>query len=203
MHYFDNINSKIKNKDIFEFKYSFDDENFSFKSHHNLFSKNKVDKGSEVLLKTVISEFNLENKNILDIGCGYGVIGVVLAKLYKNSKILMSDITEQAIFIAEINTANNHVSKNTRVIKSNLFENIDKSKKFDYIITNPPIRAGKNVLNKLFYNVKEYLNKNGKFIIVIRKNHGLNSVKTYLLNNGMTVDIINKKSGYFVLVAKN
>lgn len=202
MQYFNELSKKVNSKDIFEFEYELLDKKFIFKSHQNLFSKNRVDKGSEILIETVITGFDLINKDVMDLGCGYGPIGIILAKFFSDSRICMADTTSQAIEMTKKNIYKNKIKSDVNVIKSDLFQNINKDKKFDFIITNPPIRAGKDMLKKLFYQASQHLNKEGKIIFVIRKNHGLKSIREYLESIGFKTKIINKKSGYFIVVCE-
>jgi 16S rRNA (guanine1207-N2)-methyltransferase len=140
---------------------------FTFITNAGLFSHGEADKQSLFLIKNVPIK---EAGEILDLGCGYGLIGVVFAKI-SPAKITMSDITEKAIYYAEKNTVGNGVKAS--IIKSDSFENINGP--FDIITSNPPIHAGKDVCFKLYSDAAEHLNEGGAFYIVIADKHGAKS----------------------------
>lgn len=196
-HYF--IDKEHNKDDFFIFEDSFNDLKLKFKSCDNVFSKNEIDYGTKVLLNAIIKKYILDEKNCLDLGCGLGVVSIVLSK-YFNANFVLSDITEIATKLSKENLKLNNC-KNYKIIKSNLFYNIDE--KFDYIITNPPIRAGKQLLLKLIDDSNNYLNKNGKLVLVIRKSHGEESIKKYMETKFNNVEILKRDKGFYVLKGEN
>ena len=140
-HYFindDNLKSEIKVFSVCLF-----DKTFKFKTDNGVFSKGELDFGTELLVRTVIS--NNINGNILDLGCGYGAIGIILNKVL-NIPVDMIDINKRAVHIAKMNIKDNECNKINAFV-SDGFTNIKN--KYDYIISNPPIRVGKDKLYKL------------------------------------------------------
>ena len=109
----------------------------------------------------------------------------------------MIDINDRAISLAKKNAKLNEVDVN--IFKSNIYENIDK--KYDYIITNPPIRVGKKILYEILFKAKEYLKENGKLLFVINKNGGAKSVLKDL-EKEYEVDVITKNKGFYIICAK-
>lgn len=196
-HYF--IDKEHNKDDFFIFEDSFNDLKLKFKSCDNVFSKNEIDYGTKVLLNAIIKNYILDEKNCLDLGCGLGVVSIVLSK-YFNANFVLSDITEIATKLSKENLKLNNC-KNYKIIKSNLFYNIDE--KFDFIITNPPIRAGKQLLLKLIDDSNNYLNKNGKLVLVIRKSHGEESIKKYMETKFNNVEILKRDKGFYVLKGEN
>ncbi|HAJ77818.1 MAG TPA: class I SAM-dependent methyltransferase, partial [Clostridiales bacterium] len=140
-HYF--IEKEHKDSDFFEFTWQFLNYSYIFKSCDDVFSKDNVDYGTFVLLKAIAKNATIYG-DVLDIGCGYGVIGIVLSKLYPDIKITQSDVNETALMLTRNNIKVNNVNNIKKVVKSNAYENIEEN--FDFIISNPPIKAGKKVL---------------------------------------------------------
>ena len=193
-HYFtnnENLKSEIRTID-----FSFDGYNFVFKSDNGVFSKNKIDYASLFLVKT----FFASNKNfekILDVGCGYGFIGITLSKIL-NKHVEMVDINKRAVHLCEMNIKNNKVDACVKL--SNIYENV--CDKYDLIITNPPIRAGKDVLYNFLKVGLEILNKNGELWFVISKDQGAKSVKKEM-EKISTCEIVDKSKGFYVFCIKN
>lgn len=193
-HYFSNNDDlKSKRKEVsFRFLNHID---LKFISDNGVFSKDGIDYGSRFLLEEIIKHEN--PGSLLDVGCGYGLIGITLAK-YFNIETDMIDINNRAIQLSEENIKLNQIKAN--VFESNLFESVNK--KYDLIITNPPIRAGKKVIYSLFEQAKNYLNDNGSLWIVIRKQHGAESALKYLNSVEFKVEVIEKSKGFWVIRAK-
>ncbi len=194
VHYFKDI--EHKKEDFFSFSENFLDEEIILNSCNNVFSKNEIDYGTKVLIKAVYDNFDLDGKDCLDLGCGLGVVSIVLLKKFKDAKFVLSDITDISVKLSKTNLEKNGV-KSCAIIKSDLFENVDKN--FDFIITNPPIRAGKNLLLKLIDESVNKLKDNGKLVLVIRKNHGEESIKKYMETKFNLVEILKRDKGFYVL----
>lgn len=194
-HYFTN-NENLKSE-IRSINFSFDAYNFVFKSDNGVFSKNKVDYASLFLVKTFFAINKKDFDNILDIGCGYGFIGIVLSKLLKKH-VSMYDVNKRAVHLCEMNVKLNEVDATVGV--SDVYENVVG--KYDLIITNPPIRAGKEVLMNFLKGGLEKLNKEGELWFVISKNQGAKSIKKEL-EKICTCEILDKSKGFWVISAKN
>ena len=168
------------------------DITLKFLTDNAVFSKRGLDFGTRTLLESLE---NLKGK-VLDIGCGYGPIGIYIKSKY-DTEVTMSDINKRALNLASKNCELNNVKCN--VIESDMYENI--TKKYDYIISNPPIRIGKNLLYEMLFKAKDYLNENGSLIIVVNKNQG---AKTLVkdLSETYNVSVINKNKGFYVILAK-
>ncbi|MDR2822642.1 MAG: methyltransferase [Acholeplasmatales bacterium] len=191
-HYFINdssLSSQKKRLDV-----SILGASFVFHTDLGIFSKDRIDQGTLVLLKSLKIE---ENKSILDMGCGYGVIGVYLKKLYPNCKVTMVDVVDRALALAKENSIVNNI-KDVEIINSNFFEKLNENK-FDYIISNPPIRIGKIKLFEFYASAKNHLNENGKFVIVVRKDQGALSHIKNLENIYKIINVLDKDYGYWVI----
>lgn len=167
---------------------------FCFYTDNDVFSKKGLDFGTRTLLESIdLSEIN---GKVLDLGCGYGPIGIYLA--YNKKNVDMIDINNRAIELSKKNSKINNVDVN--VFKSNMYENVHE--KYDYIISNPPIRVGKEILYDLLFNATDYLNKNGHLVIVVNKNQGAKSL-IKKLEEKYIVKIIAKNKGFFVIDCQN
>lgn len=186
-------------KEIYKFDWNIGSDKFYFYSSNSVFSKSGMDFGSMLLVETVIRENEDYDGDILDLGCGYGPIGIILAKLLNKSKVTMSDVNERALELCLINAKENKVQDRMKVIKSPAFENINES--YDMIVTNPPIRAGKDVVFSFYEGAYEHLKEGGKLYVVIQKKQGAPSTKTRLENLFGNCETADKKSGYFIFRA--
>ena len=176
-HYFSEVQDVKSSKKIIN--YEIKNENFEFLTDNGVFSKTKIDFGTDVMLQTFLNENKkLENIRILDIGCGYGVVSVVLKKFFEKTKILSTDVNERALELTKENIQKNNRTDDFEVRKSFVFDNISES--FDVILSNPPIRAGKQVIFEIYEKSFFHLNKNGEFYCVIQTKHGAKSTKKKL-----------------------
>ena len=176
-HYFSEVQDVKSVKKIIN--YEIKNEKFEFLTDNGVFSKTKVDFGTDVMLRTFLNENKkLENIRILDIGCGYGVVSVVLKRFFEKAKILSTDVNERALELTKENIQKNNRTDDFEVRKSFVFDNI--SENFDVILSNPPIRAGKQVIFEIYEKSFFHLNKNGKFYCVIQTKHGAKSTKKKL-----------------------
>ena len=171
----------------------------SFFSDNGVFSKDKLDFGSTLLLETVFEKVNKENLNILDVGCGYGFMGISLAKIMK-AQVTMCDVNKRALHLAEKNASENGVIDSVKVLESNIYSNITDI--YDLIITNPPIRAGKDVVYGILDEAREHLKVGGELWFVIRKDQGAKSTIKHLEEN-YKCEVVNKSKGFYIVKAEN
>ncbi|MDD2181468.1 MAG: methyltransferase [Bacilli bacterium] len=168
---------------------------YKFITDSGVFSKHGLDFGTRTLLEAL----NLDKikGKVLDFGCGYGPIGIYISK---NTGIVvdMLDINERSIRLSKKNARLNDVDVN--IFASDKYSNVYS--KYDFIITNPPIRVGKKVLYEILFKAKEYLNDNGQLWLVINKNQGAKTVIKDL-ENEYIVEVICKNKGFYVICATN
>ena len=163
---------------------------YAFITDNNVFSKKGLDFGTRTMLECL--DLKSINGDVLDFGCGYGPVGIYI-KSNTNSNVDMIDINERAINLAKKNAKLNNVDVN--IFESDIYSNV--SKKYDYIITNPPIRVGKEILYKILVGALDYLKENGSLIFVINKDQGAKSTMEYL-KNYYNVNILEKNKGFYV-----
>ncbi len=193
-HYF--TNSTELKSEFRTIKYNYKDYQFVFTSDNGVFSKGKIDFGSKVLVETFLDNNDKKIESILDVGCGYGYIGVVLAKVL-NVPTTLIDVNKRAVHLTEKNIKENKINACTFV--SNVYENVKE--KFDLIITNPPIRAGKRIVYDILKKAKNFLNDNGELWFVIRKEQGAKStIKD--MEELYKVDVIKRVKGFYIIRAK-
>lgn len=195
--YFENDTS-IKSK-TYIVKAKFNDVNFELESNNGVFSKDSLDFGSELLINTTLK---LDRKGTnLDLGCGIGVIGLVLSYFDKN-KYVLSDVNLTALTLAKKNADKLAVSSRVKVIESDCFSNLTRYK-FANIYLNPPIRAGKKVTYRMYDESYKYLKDGGNLYVVIRIKQGAITTYKYLENlfGYSNVSIINRKKGYQIILA--
>ncbi|MGG0719850.1 class I SAM-dependent methyltransferase [Robertmurraya massiliosenegalensis] len=168
-----------------------------FKTDNGVFSKGEVDFGSRLLVES----FQLPEieGDLLDVGCGYGPIGLSLAK-DTGRYIHMVDVNERALLLAKENAALNGVS-NVSIYESDRLMNVEH-KEFVAILTNPPIRAGKKVVHEIFEQSFSYLKEGGELWVVIQKKQGAPSAIEKISAVFGDVETVEKKKGYFILRAK-
>lgn len=187
-HYF--TNDDIKSEEI-KTKCIINEQTFYFITDNGVFSKRGLDFGTRSLLENIPID-NI-NGDVLDFGCGYGPIGIYISKNTK-SNVDMIDINERAINLAHKNALLNEV--NVNIFKSDIYENVDK--KYDYIITNPPIRVGKEILYKILFGAENYLKDNGIMYLVVNKDQGAKSLIKDLKNVYKNVEY-KKNKGFFII----
>ena len=192
-HYFsNNPTSKSEEKEI---EYYINDKKLKFIVDNGVFSKAHVDIATNFMLKTILKTETIEG-NVLDVGCGYGVIGITIKKFFENTKITMLDINERALNLAKKNVKLNNL-EDIEIVESDGLANINQD--FNIIITNPPIRAGKEVIYKIYSDSFEHLKSGGVLYLVINKKHGAPSTKKYLEELFGNCEVLDKDNGFNVI----
>lgn len=193
--YFEN-NDKLKSN-IQTIKYYFKKNTLLFDTDNGVFSKSGIDYGSNVLLQTLP---DLSEKNtLLDVGCGYGTMGLTIAKKYSDLKVDMVDVNLRAIELSKNNALKNDIH-NVDIYESSCYQNVDKV--YDVIISNPPIRAGKKIVFEILSGAYEHLVEGGELWIVIQKKQGAESSLKHLKTLFENVEVVNKDGGYWIIKSR-
>ena len=175
-----------------EAEYVYRGETLRFLTDAGVFSRGEVDFGTDVLLRALPQDLA---GRVLDLGCGWGAVGVSVGKKYPACALVMCDVNERALELARKNAAANGVKAETA--QSDGLEQVEGP--FDYILTNPPIRAGKQVIYRLFAESARKLSPEGALYIVIRKQQGAESAVKYLKTIFQQVDTVDKSGGFWVI----
>ena len=171
------------------YTYRFREREFVFETDAGVFSKGETDFGTDLLLNSLPP---LTGRT-LDLGCGFGVIGICLAATEPVEAVL-SDVNRRALALAAKNAEKNHVRAEIR--ESDGFSNL--SGLFDQIVTNPPIRTGKQQIYALFAQSAAHLKEDGRLYLVIRRQQGAESAKAYLGTLFASVETLARKKGFYV-----
>ncbi|AEC51143.1 hypothetical protein PNA2_0225 [Pyrococcus sp. NA2] len=164
---------------------------FKFITASGVFSFGKLDRGTELLIENMVLK---PNWRVLDLGCGYGPIGIVASRFV--DYVIMTDINRRAVAIAKKNLKLNNVT-NAEVRSGNLYEPVE-GEKFDSIITNPPVHAGKDILREIVINAPNYLHDGGMLQLVIKTKLGAKFIKEIMKDTFTEVVELSKGSGYRV-----
>ena len=164
-----------------------------FTTDAGVFSRDGLDKGTELLLNALPPLAG----RVLDLGCGWGAVGVSLAARYPGLDVVMTDINQRAAALARRNLAANGVR--AEVAEGDGFEAVEGP--FDAIVTNPPIRAGKAVIYGLFAQARDFLAPGGALYIVIRKQQGAPSALKFLKETYGDAEIVDRGGGFWVIRA--
>jgi 16S rRNA (guanine1207-N2)-methyltransferase len=164
-----------------------------FETDAGVFSRGELDEGTRLLLEALPERMTGE---ILDLGCGWGAIGIALAKTNPDARITMGDVNLRALELARANAARNGVSVSC-VESDGMAAFLHKP--WDAVVTNPPIRAGKQVIYRMFAEAAERLKPDGALYLVIRKQQGAESCMKYLETLFSSVQRLERSAGYWVL----
>ncbi len=194
-HYYDHDQTIASKESIISFELF--QRKISLITDNGVFSKKRVDEGSFVFLKAIIP-LSL-GKKILDLGCGYGTIGLTLALFKEEASVDLADINTRALALCKKNAQNLNLSDRTNVIESDIYSNIEGP--YDSIVVNPPIRAGKQVTYAMYLGAKQCLIDGGSLYVVIRKAQGAISASEYIKSIFGNCELIDRSKGYYIYKA--
>lgn len=187
-HYFTNSDVKSNLKSV---TCNIADKKFVFNTDNGVFSKKGLDFGSRTLIETLL-DCDIAG-NVLDVGCGYGVIGIILSSFF-DINVDMVDVNKRAVHLSKMNINLNN--SNACAFCSDIYSEVIK--KYDVIITNPPIRAGKKVVYDFLFGARDYLVSGGALYFVINKDQGAKSIIREL-SSCASVEVLKKNKGFFVI----
>jgi len=195
-HYYDldpSLESKLRVVDyeIFGNKYALYTDN-------GVFSKSRIDEGSMLLLKTLLP-LPIAGK-ILDVGSGYGVIGLTIALAHVDTSVTLVDINPRAVALCARNIEKYKLSNRVTCLQSDIYSSVEGP--YDSIVSNPPIRAGKKVTYAIYEGAYQHLNDGGCFYFVIRKAQGASSASQYVKEIFGNITLLARHKGYHIYMAK-
>ena len=195
-HYYD-LDPTLGSKER-QVQFEISGKSISLITDNGVFSKSRLDEGSEILLKAILP-YDLGGK-ILDIGSGYGPIGLTIALMKETASVTLADINPRAVALCKKNVTNNGLDSRVTSIESDLYQNIEGP--YDSIVANPPIRAGKKITYALYEGAYQHLIDGGYFYFVIRKAQGASSASQYVKEVFGNITMISRKKGYHIYMAK-
>ena len=195
-HYFQNDPNLASN--LQKISFDIDGLHMSLWTDNGVFSKSRVDEGSFAFLK-VLLPLGLSGK-ILDLGCGYGTIGLTIAMASPQASITLADINTRALALCEKNALELGLSQRVTILLSDIYKNIEGQ--YDSIVVNPPIRAGKRVTYAMYEGAKQRLIDGGSLFIVIRKAQGAPSASKYIEELFGNITLLKRDKGYYIYQAK-
>ena len=190
-HYFENDDSVISEPATIT--YDFQGQHLTYTTDHGVFSRQRLDYGSRVLMDAIDIG---DAKSMLEVGCGYGTMGIALKSVHEDLQVLMTDVNKRAISLAKENIKCNNL-EGIDVIESDVYENVHD--RYDLVISNPPIRAGKKVVSAIISGSYDHLNEGGRLVIVIQKKQGAPSAKKLMEEIFGNATVIKKDKGYYIL----
>jgi len=194
-YYFDNdpqVQSQIR-----EIKFTLFDKEYTYYTDNGVFSKSRIDEGTYIFLKVLVP-LHLSG-NILDLGCGYGPIGLTIAQNSLQARVDLADINSRALALASKSIAKLNLTTRVTCLQSDIYEKIEGP--YDSIVVNPPIRAGKVVINQMFSGAKQFLIDGGSLYVVIRRKQGAESALKYIETVFDNVSVLHKEKGYWIIKA--
>ena len=195
-HYFDLDPSLASKERTIEFM--IDGRIITLQSDNGVFSKDKIDEGTFAFLKVLVP-LRLSGK-ILDLGCGYGPIGLTIALTSPQARVDLADVNTRALALCEKNAKLLGLSQRVTVLQSDVYKNIEGT--YDSIVVNPPIRAGKVVTYAMYEGAFTHLIDGGSLFLVIRKNQGAPSASKYIESIFGNITLLDRSKGYYIYQAE-
>ena len=191
IHYFTDNSGLPSNRR--EITFQFSGRTFTFVTDDGVFSKDGVDQGTKILLKNAVC--TPLSGSVLDLGCGYGTVGIVVKTMFPECSVTCSDVNSRALELTELNAEKNKAT--VRAVMSDRFDSL--ADHFDMILTNPPIRAGKAVVHGILSEAYDHLNRGGVLLAVIRRKQGAESAVRKIAEVFGSCEVIDRDKGYWIL----
>ena len=194
-HYYDQEPKSVSNERLISFEVC--GTKITLYTDNGVFSKSRIDEGSYIFLK-VLLPLHLDGR-ILDLGCGYGPIGLTIAQNSKQARVDLADINSRALALASKSGERLNLKSRVTFLQSDIYEKIEGP--YDSIVVNPPIRAGKIVTYQMYKESKHYLIDGASLYVVIRRKQGAESALKYIETVFENVSVLHKEKGYWIIKA--
>ena len=195
-HYYDQTPTSVSKERLISFEVC--GTKISLYTDNGVFSKSRVDEGSLLLLKSLIP-LHLSGR-ILDLGAGYGTLGLSIAYTSKDARVDLADVNTRALSLCEKNAKLLQIDQRVTCLQSDIYSNIEGP--YDSIVVNPPIRAGKKVTYQMYEGAKQHLSNGGSLYLVIRKAQGADSASKYIKELFGNITLLERKKGYLIYQAR-
>ena len=170
---------------------------FEFLTASGVFSKKRVDLGTRLLIESMVLP---EKGYVLDVGCGYGAVGIAAAIFNPNLRVIMVDVNERAVWLAKQNIEINRIS-NAEVRRGHLYEPV-KDLTFNCVLSNPPVSAGMETVKAIIVEAPKYMAEKSLFQMVVRSKIGGKRLHMFLEEAFGNVEILARKSGYRIFISE-
>ncbi|MDI6847312.1 MAG: methyltransferase [Candidatus Bathyarchaeia archaeon] len=170
---------------------------FEFLTASGVFSKRRVDLGTRLLVESMVLP---EKGSVLDVGCGYGAVGIAAATFNPDLRVIMVDVNQRAVWLARQNIEINNVG-NAEVRRGQLYEPI-KDLKFNCVLSNPPVSAGMETVKAIIVEAPKHMTCKALFQMVVRSKIGGKRLRTLLESAFGNIEVLARKSGYRVFISE-
>ena len=170
---------------------------FEFLTASGVFSKKRVDLGTRLLIESMVLP---EEGYVLDVGCGYGAVGIVAGAFNNNLRVVMVDVNERAVRLARRNVEINSV-QNVVVKRGHLYEPV-KGVMFNCVLSNPPVSAGMETVRAIISEAPEHMVNRALFQMVVKSKVGGKRLSMFFVEAFGNVRVLARKSGYRVLISE-
>ena len=162
-----------------------------------VFATENIDPGTALLVENLVLK---GDERVLDMGCGWGAIGIAAAISVPKGNVVMTDINKRALDLARKNARTAGLS-NVEVVPGNLFTRLEGIK-FDVIASNPPYRSGRDLILRFLDEAPAHLEMDGRLVMVGKGTQGIIYYQHYLEERWKSVEVLGRKSGYRVIEAR-
>ncbi|MCQ2533925.1 MAG: methyltransferase [Clostridia bacterium] len=200
-HYYDENPTAKSDKKVITYRSN--GTNFEFVTDTNVFSRNEIDYGSDFLLNCMIEDLKQDKrltsgKEFLDLGCGYGPVGIVMKSVFKGLVVTQTDVNERAVNLAKVNANNNRIPIHD-LKQGSVMEHFREDEMFDIVATNPPVRAGKAIVFAFYEQAYKHMNEGGMIYVVLQRKQGAPSTEKKLQELFGNCETMGVSSGYRVM----
>lgn len=200
-HYYDENPTAKSDKKVITYRSN--GTNFEFVTDTNVFSRNEIDYGSDFLLNCMIEDLKQDKrltsgKKFLDLGCGYGPVGIVMKSVFKGLVVTQTDVNERAVNLAKVNANNNRIPIHD-LKQGSVMEHFSEDEMFDIVATNPPVRAGKAIVFAFYEQAYKHMNEGGMIYVVLQRKQGAPSTEKKLQELFGNCETMGVSSGYRVM----